>query len=292
MNKFYPILFVISIFSYIPGQFQTPGLEEIYIEKFYTATASDCSNQALVGDLYPGSVTYRIYVDLEPGYHFQAAYGSPSHPLLIESSENFYNHPDAGTINPNVQPLRAITKNTALLDSWISVGAASEKHLGIPLDKDMDGKEPALVYEKGYLSAFGTSVIKSDGFQRAVQLPYPTAFQIDSITFGLGMASNTKKLWTDNGAWACLGKGSCGADSLGDNKVLIAQLTTKGSLDVKLNIMIGTPDGKSLKYVWCNPETDEIIHPSLKKQISQDISTRNKKRSGKRKNSKSATSNI
>ena len=57
------------------------GLEGIILEKFYISTKEDNSKPELSGHLAPGSITYRIYVDLKPGYTFQAAYGAPNHEL-------------------------------------------------------------------------------------------------------------------------------------------------------------------------------------------------------------------
>jgi hypothetical protein len=60
-----------------------------------------------------------------------------------------------------------------------------------------------------------------------------------------------------------MGKGSVGADSTSGNHVLIAQVTTAGELNYKLNIMIGTPEGKSIQYVYGNPQDREVLHPAL-----------------------------
>jgi hypothetical protein len=67
----------------------------------------------------------------------------------------------------------------------------------------------------------------------------------------------------EDGAWAAMGKGSMGADSLGRNHLLIAQVTTAGDLECKLNVMIGTPDGKSIRYVYASPLENEQFHPGL-----------------------------
>ena len=70
-----------------------------------------------------------------------------------------------------------------------------------------------------------------------------------------------------------MGKGSQGADSL-SNKILIAQFTTYGKLSYQLNLLIGTPDGKSEKYVAHNPIEGEFTHPdlySITKKIKKKI---------------------
>ena len=243
------------------------GLEGIIVEKFYVSTEADNAGKLYSGDLPKGSVTYRIYVDLKPGYRFQAAYGTPTHPLIIESSEKFFNHIEDGNIQPNIIPERACKKNISLLDSWLSVGACSEGHLGILKEVDDTISDKYLVFEKGFFKNKRKIVplYERDGMKRSEFVPFPTFYQMDSLSFVLGSATLSNKLKLTNGAWACLGKGSVGADSLSTNCVLIAQLTTKGNLNFELNLLIGAPNGTSQKYVAKNPvgEESEWTHPAL-----------------------------
>ena len=51
------------------------GLEALTVEKYYVSNATDAAGS--VGTLPTGSVTYRFFVDLLPGYTFQAAYAVP-----------------------------------------------------------------------------------------------------------------------------------------------------------------------------------------------------------------------
>jgi hypothetical protein len=247
--------------------FTQDGLEGIVVEKFYVSTEADNSGKLFSGDLPEGSVTYRIYVDLKPGFRFQAAYGTPTHPLIIESSEKFFNHIEDGNIQPNIIPERACKKNIALLDSWLSVGACAEGHLGILKESDDTICDKLLTFEKGYLLNEKNIIPlnEKDGMKRTDNVPFPTFYQMDSLAFVLGSSTLSNKLKLTNAAWACLGKGSMGADSLSSNCVLIAQLTTHGSLNFELNLLIGAPNGTSQKYVAKNPvgEEGEWIHPAL-----------------------------
>lgn len=243
------------------------GLEGIIVEKFYVSTEADNAGKMYSGDLPKGSVTYRIYVDLKPGYRFQAAYGSPTHPLIIESSENFFNHIESGNTHPNIIPERTYKKNVAMLDSWLSVGACGEGHLGILKAYDDTMRDEFIVFEKGY---FGNKkkiipLYEKDGMKRSAFVPFPVIFNMDSLFSVLGSATRSKKLIIDNGGWAFLGKGSVGADSLSTNCVLIAQLTTHGSLNFELNLQITSPNGSSERYVAKNPmkEESEFTHPDL-----------------------------
>jgi hypothetical protein len=247
--------------------FTQDGLEGVIVEKFYVSTEADNAGKLFSGDLPEGSVTYRIYVDLKPGFRFQAAYGTPTHPLIIESSEKFFNHIEAGNIQPNIIPERTCRKNIALLDSWLSVGACVEGHLGILKESDDTICDKLLTFEKGYLLNEKNIIPLSekDGMKRSDNVPFPTFYQMDSLAYVLGSSTLSNKLKLTNAAWACLGKGSMGADSLSSNCVLIAQLTTHGSLNFELNLLIGAPNGSSQKYVAKNPvgEEGEWIHPAL-----------------------------
>lgn len=261
----FPTVFLMLLLS-LKG-FTQDGLEGIIVEKFYVSTKADNAGKLYSGDLPEGSVTYRIYVDLKPGYRFQAAYGSPQHPLVIESTENFYNHLENGNIQPNIIPERTYKKNIALLDSWLSAGACAEGHLGILKEYDDTISDKFIGFEKGYFKGKKKSVplYEVDGMKRSAVLPVPTFFQMDFLSKVIGTTTSDKRIYSDNGAWAALGKGAVGADSLSTNCVLIAQLTTVGELSFELNLLIGAPNGSSQKYVARNPITEERewTHPEL-----------------------------
>lgn len=277
MRTFYLIqFFFISFLSTAQD-----GLEGIIVERYYVSTADDEKGKLFSGELSKGSVTYRIYVDLKPGFTFQAAYGSPGHPLFIESTKPFFNHIDAGTTHPNILPERALYKDVALLDSWLSVGAAGENHLGVLKKYDDDLPDNSIQFEPGFFKNESSKIehplLKRDGLRRSEFLPFPTFFQLDSCLRYLGSSTNGNKIFTDNGAWACMGKGSVGVDSLTTNTVLIAQITTAGDLSFELNLLIGAPNGTSQKYVANNPQNGEWLHNDLKYYSDKKRARKNKK---------------
>ena len=243
------------------------GLEGIIVEKFYISNQADNAGHLFSGDLVPGSTTYRVYVDLKPGYRFQAAYGTLTHPLIIQSTEKFFNHIEAGNVQANIIPERTLEKNVSLLDSWLSVGACGERHLGILKEFDDTISDKYIRFEKGYFQSKKKIIplYKKDGMKRAEFIPFPTFYQMDSLAYVFGSSTLSNRLKLNNSAWACLGKGSVGADSLTTNCVLIGQFTTKGDLSFELNLLIGAPNGTSQKYVAKNPVTEEgeWSHPDL-----------------------------
>ena len=241
------------------------GLEKIIVEKYYISNALDTAANYYAGKLPVNSTTYRIYVDMLPGYKFQAAYGSPEHTLKMNTTTHFFNNTDHGATIANTIPYRTLKKNTVMLDSWISVGSAGEDCVGIL--KTEDDTIATINHEKKFLrnenKVMGESLLKKDGLIHNGKAPRPMFFNLDSAASVFAGYKNGNSFIVNNGAWACLG-GTYGIDSLKTNRVLIAQITTDGDFSFELNIQIGTPkNGVSQKYVARNPIGDEICIPSL-----------------------------
>ena len=234
------------------------GLENIIVEKYYVSSAKDTAFSAIGGKLPIGSTTYRIYVDMLPGYKFQAAFGIPDHELRLATTTKFFNNEDKGATIPNVIPDHNLPNNTVMLDSWISTGAGSESNLGILKSED-DGIG-TIVNSNGILQndnpIAGIALKNQDGFV-AGEVPKVTAFAIDSAikVFGNSNDNSNSIFSTLNGSWACM-NGSTGPTS--ENKVLIAQVTTDGSFSFELNIQIGKNGGGIEQYVAKSPKGKEI----------------------------------
>ncbi len=254
--------------------FGQQGLEGVIVEKYYETTNNDLE----VYGLPKGSVTYRIYADLHPDFRFQAAYGNINHPLSISTSTTFYNDLERGDFIPNTIARRNLGKNALMLDSWLSVGAAGEKYYGIL--KSSDDTLETIKHPSGL---FGSnlkdiSIIEKDGLLSSEIIPRPTFFGIDSAVnvFKNKVGSEFR---TNNGAWAYLGKGSVGADSLTNNNVLIAQITTNGDFNFELNIQVGsTKTGEIQKYVAKNPIGNEILMTQLIYSSPSKKSKKNKRK--------------
>ena len=111
------------------------GLESIIVEKYYVSNATDAAGS--VGTLPTGSVTYRFFVDMLPGYKFQAAYGSPvgSHVLTFSTTTTFFNNEDRGAVTPTWTKTQA-RANSVMLDSYLSAGAGCAGNFGILKSED------------------------------------------------------------------------------------------------------------------------------------------------------------
>lgn len=252
------------------------GLENVIVEKYYVSDADD--EDESVGVLPAGSVTYRIYLDLLPGYTFQSCYGdyntNPAvgnqtrNKLFIRTTTSFFNNEDRGLLSPAFD-FKYAKENTVMLDSWISCGAACNGYFGVLKNED-DGKN-TVINKLGILknadASAGIALTSQDGLIAgnpgvfsAIGIPDSIAsiFKSDS------QLGNNFEIY--NGGWnspnLVLG-GAMGFDSL-INKVLIAQVTTDGELTFELNVQIGLPRllypfGEYEKYVASNPFDTSFI---------------------------------
>jgi hypothetical protein len=240
------------------------GLEDVIVEKYYISDANDTSGKVRSGFLPVGSTTYRIFLDLLPGYRFYAAYGKAGHELKIETTTSFFNNEDIGNKIPNVIPRHTLGRNTVMLDSWLSAGSAGENYYGVL--KDDDDTIETVVHEKTFLQnknkEAGIPVQKRDGLLNCPHTPFTIVFGIDSASVVFFNQNVGSKFKTVNGAWGCLG-GAVGADSLNSNRILIAQVTTNGDLSFELNLQIGKRNSPPQYFVARNPIGDEIMLKAL-----------------------------
>lgn len=236
------------------------GLENIIIEKYYIADASDATADK-TGNLKTGAVTYRIYVDLLPGYRFQAAYGIPGHELKIATTTFFYNA-ENGSAKANDIEIKDISSGTLMLDSWLSVGAGCSSAYGLLKSEDdtvrtiINRGNPPILQSTN--TEAGIPIKNRDGLKMASPQSVVTLFGIEKEVEIFGNTSEVKNgsvFSTTNGSWASFG-GAIGPNA--DNKILIAQLTTDGKLSFELNIQLGTPKGGVENYVAKNPTAKEI----------------------------------
>ena len=240
------------------------GLEKIIVEKYYIAKAADSDGS--VGALPVGSTTYRVYVDMLPGYRFQALYGNADHTLKINSSNSFFNNEDRGATTANAIASAQLKNNTVALDSWFSVGASAGGQFGVLKSEDNDGKNLLTLNSllKNNEAAMGIPLTTQDGNMTV------TGKQPEAVTFvgfdpsgGVFDATSQQgnSFQTNDGAISAL-NGATGPTA--ENRVLIGQFTTNGVFTFELNIQIGTPTpGVSEKYVASNPVNGEFSIPSL-----------------------------
>lgn len=235
------------------------GLENIIVEKYYVCDANDTTGS--IGRLAIGSVTYRIYVDMLPGYKFQAAYGVPNHELKFSTSTTFFNNEDRGATTPNYSKNSA-KYNTVMLDSWVTAGAACNGNLGILKSED-DGVAN-VVNANGLLqntdALAGIPLTTQDGLITGTPAT-PTLVGFTNELDVLDATSGVGNLFSiTNASWASM-NGSTGPTA--NNRVLIAQITTDGVFHFELNIQLISPTAVGEKYVAKNPVGSEILFSGL-----------------------------
>jgi len=254
------------------------GLERIIVEKFYISDATDEANS--VGRLPVGSVTYRVYVDMLPGYNFQMVYGDKNHDLNIYSDSTFYNDEDRGKTSGS-NTLANVRKATLMLDSYFSVGGVCTGKMGVLKTDDTDG---ALSNTDGNLTnndpEAGDALTVKDGMVTGT--PKVVGFIGFDPTGGIFDATSDagNSFTTSDGAWYILG-GSTGVDP-NTNIVLVGQFTCKGDFGFDFNVQIGTPGGGQENYVHenTNLQVGEIYEPTCSylestvsvKEVAKDIS--------------------
>lgn len=242
------------------------GLEGIVVEKYYVSDLADSTNAADELASYPlksGSVTYRVYANLLPGYKVIQFFGTAEHPLKFNTSTNFFNDPNYGVSVYQGTSLNNTKKKTTLIDSYFTIGGVCDGMMGVLKSEDTDG---TIGNNQGILTNFTTEMI----------FPIMGANGVDGLMPGVPAIPNTLGLTNEldpldqvpggsimisNGTIAALG----GVEGVtASNHVLLGQFTTDGDFSFELNLQLATPvAGGSEIYVSSFPGTGEFTDSTL-----------------------------
>ncbi len=229
-------------------------LENVIVETYYISNSVDAVPNEEGGTLPEGSKTYRVYLDLCEGCALLAIYGSVEHPLDISSTAPFYNNPDRGKTYGHEITNGALDENTVALDSWLSLGGASNQRFGVLKVEDPDStSEELFPNDLGMLAnedpGAGVPLTAADGLVQDTISTQPPGF----IPLGLspdsvfGDSTQATSFVTDSTRISCQMPGMKGH---GDgNRVLVTQLTTTGELTFCLNVEIVLADSSVVRYV-------------------------------------------
>ncbi len=252
------------------------GLDNIIVEKYYVSDANDATLSA--GALPVGSVTYRFFADLAPGFKLQAVYGTAGHDLKFISSTTFFNNTDRGAATPNWTKAQ-IADNSVMLDSYLTVGAATNNN-NVPTSqvgilKIEDNGVGTVVNASGMLTnndpTAGAVLASRDGLFNGVLQDVQivsdaaTLLAINAVFGDVSQASGSFIL--NNGSVAVTtGAGVAGMSGpTGTNRVFLGQVTTTGTVHYELNLQITNDAGTIVRnYVALNPTGAEQSIPSLK----------------------------
>lgn len=221
------------------------ALENVIVEKYYVTGPEDVQS-----GLPLGATTYRVFLDLKPGYELQMITGGSTHTLTISSTAGFYNSEFGSTYGSDFLPL-LLNFGTAALDSYVTIKASTQASSGMPKPLDLDGS--LLTGAEGYLQntdpSAGISVLEADGL-------IPIVGNVQSVSqLGIGDVLNQyfgtsnsadSEFTTNNGAWFNL-DGISGDTE--ENLICVGQFTTLTcEFSFSLNIQILVPADLESSY--------------------------------------------
>lgn len=266
-------MFLLALVTMVAGskEMKAQGLEDVIVETYYISDADDATD-ATGGFLEAGSTTYRIFIDMAPGYELQAVYGNENHDAFINSTTRFFNNADRGETTGDQIGDNRLDENTVALDSYVTIGAASDAHVAVLKSEDTDGSIVGGANNDGGSAGIPGGLLKNA--DAAAGIPLTTADGLlpnpvvgpsvgTSPTLDLSMLNNAnspQNFFTDGDTWF-EADGVQGPTAT--NRVMIAQITTNGELSFELNVQLGSPDGQVERYVARDAQTDETEFPGL-----------------------------
>lgn len=246
--------------------FSQVGLEGIVVEKYYVSDAADSTDAGDNGAMYPlhvGSVTYRVYANLLPGYKVIQLFGSPQHTMNVNTTTAFYNDPNYGFKVYQGTSVNNTKKNTTLIDSYFTIGGVANGLCGVLKTEDTDG---TIGNNQGILAnndaLAGLPITGIDGVD-GLMPGTPILPNVLGITTELDIFDQTvgNDFTTNGAAIAALG-GMEGVTP--SNHVLLGQFTTDGVFSFRLNLQLSTPvAGESQIFVADSALTGEFVDTTL-----------------------------
>ena len=214
------------------------GLERVIVEEYFV------NHTQKIDEIPDSAITYRIYVDLEPGYRLQTIYGAPFHPFRFETSTAFYNHRHGNLMGDNLVETM-LNDMSYVLDSYVTIGAASNSHMGVLLGDDKDG------------SLLNTQFFKENDGLKKDSIGELIYYNLEPDIFS---AENGSVFESENFLIGSYG-GVSGPTP--ENRILIAQLTTDGDLSFEINIQIAKPKEDPIQFVARQPVAEGIYFEDL-----------------------------
>jgi hypothetical protein len=259
------LLLIATVFTSFIA-FSQVGLEGIVVEKFYVSDAADSTDAGDNGAVYPlhvGSVTYRVYANLLPGYKVIQLFGSAQHTLNVNTSTAFYNDPNYGFKVYQATSVNNTKKNTTLIDSYFTIGGVANGQCGVLKTEDTDGtignNQGILANNDATAGLPLTGINGVDGLMPGA----PIIPNVLGITNELDIFDQSvgNDFTTNGAAIAALG-GMEGVTP--SNHVLLGQFTTDGIFSFRLNLQLSTPvAGESQIFVADSALTGEFVDTTL-----------------------------
>lgn len=250
---------VLFLFCFIPLLVQAQ-LERVWVETYYVSDSLDATD-TLGGYLKPGSVTYRVYVDMARGSVLKSVYADANHALRFASTDTFFNHLNDGQLFGKEFSKNRYGEGTVALDTWLTLGQttriSTKTNFGTPKQLDDDGTFIGGINNDGGSAVIATGLLTNpncgialttaDGMDTMTNIPTGwVAFGVDDSSM-FGSLTYNSSFVSNNAAVAFpAGVGGVNTDS---NMVLVAQLTTAGELSFEMNVEITDSTGNTIMYV-------------------------------------------
>ncbi len=212
------------------------GLEDVIVEEYYVTNGTE------VDGIPAGLTTYRVYVDMAPGYEAQIIFGFTTPETIDDNLGNviefattteFYNSQFGNTFGEGINPALFPVFQSSALDTYVTMGAAATGQIGVLKSEDTNGS---------LLSSFTN--VPSDGIAPSVQDGMMPGSPVTTGTLGLDTSplsfNGSGNLFSYDGNWYNLDGAS---NPENENKVLIGQFTTDGEFSFQFSIQILLPGG-------------------------------------------------
>lgn len=248
--------------------FAQNDIENVRVETYYITEANDATD-TIGGGLASGCKTYRIFLDLAEGRSLRGLYGRPGHPLHITSSAPIFNHLDRGKRFGHEVNNSALDEGLVALDSWFSLGAASNQRYGIRKELDTDGSILGGANNDGgsadivggllnnTVAELGIPLTVQDGLITGEGSVIPPNFLLtgDDPQRAFADSTLTNLFHSEDFRMGCSTPGVQGLGN--ENELLLAQITTCGELQFALNIELELSNGTVVRYV----SADTLLEP-------------------------------
>lgn len=207
------------------------GFEGLRVDKFVPTAAAIAADP----NLNANSVTYRVFVDMAPGYKLSDVIGSTQNPVYFKTTTQLYNEGNDGDIIPRYRP-RPTVNDPLFYDSWLTIGEygkQAEASQLVPLSEDTDGTPDGVL-----LGAAPIATALDPATNFGLFFSYLMASSADGTTAG----------WDpENVIWYAAG-GQAGVGA--SNSVCIGQFTTDGNFEMELGVNIVHPTLPAVRYVY------------------------------------------
>ncbi|MEO8067368.1 MAG: T9SS type A sorting domain-containing protein [Flavobacteriales bacterium] len=234
------------------------ALENVILEKYYISDANDAADTDGGTLLAEGSVTYRIFLDMGADCKLRGLFADSLHPFIISSTTVLFNNNDRGDKYGHEIDDARLDENTVALDSWLSLGDASDAHTGVLKVDDADGSivgganndggsegVPGGLLANAHPDA-GTAITTADGLVPSSGQAPPGFLFLGDVLEPLYDENSDSSYMAQN----MVMQSPAGIAGYGvDNKILIAQITTTGELGFHLNVEIIDANGVAQKFV-------------------------------------------